>query len=314
MNALDRCVPVLRRVARHVSDARKTYGLLAAIAGGFLVPQAYFLVFLVKYLIVFMLFFAFFDIDVRATIPPRDIAAILTANVAIPLAVYLCVRPFSGYLALAGFMTAISPTATAAPVVIGFLGGRVGYVAAAVLLTNVAIALLLPFLLTLTGITPGHPTWLSVGAVLLVVFVPLLASQTLRRTVPGAAAVLRRFATLPFYAWLAVLFLATSSASHFIRTSFTGSWLQLMGIALLSLVICVANFGIGYLIGGKGYARESSQALGQKNTMFTVWYSLAFMSPLIALGPTCYVIYHNLYNSYQMLGRSKGGTPLSEGT
>ena len=43
-------------------------------------------------------------------------------------------------IALAGFFAGITPTAIAAPVIISFLRGRVEYVVAAFLLTNVVIA------------------------------------------------------------------------------------------------------------------------------------------------------------------------------
>ena len=50
-------------------------------------------------------------------------------------------------IALAAFFTGISPTATAAPVIVGLLRGRVEYVATAFMLTNLTIAALMPFML-----------------------------------------------------------------------------------------------------------------------------------------------------------------------
>ena len=54
------------------------------------------------------------------------------------------------------------------------------------------------------------------------------------------------------------------------------------------------------MIGGREFSREGSQSLGQKNTTFTIYLALTYASPLIALGPTCYVIWHNLWNSWQL--------------
>ena len=56
----------------------------------------------------------------------------------------------------------------------------------------------------------------------------------------------------------------------------------------------------GALIGGRRYWQESSQALGQKNNSFVIWIALTFINPLVAMGPTFYVLYHNLYNSFQI--------------
>jgi BASS family bile acid:Na+ symporter len=74
----------------------------------------------------------------------------------------------------------------------------------------------------------------------------------------------------------------------------------LVEIALASLLVCVASFTIGRWIGGREFPRESSQSLGQKNTTFTIYLALAYASPVVALGPTCYVIWHNLWNSWQL--------------
>ena len=71
-------------------------------------------------------------------------------------------------------------------------------------------------------------------------------------------------------------------------------------IAGMSLIICVINFGLGYLIGGKEFKREASQTLGQKNTTFTIVLASTFSSPLAAMGPTFYVLWHNLWNAFQL--------------
>jgi BASS family bile acid:Na+ symporter len=69
---------------------------------------------------------------------------------------------------------------------------------------------------------------------------------------------------------------------------------------VVSLLVCIANFALGRLIGGKEFHREASQTLGQKNTAYTIYLALTYANPLIALGPTFYVIWHNLWNSWQL--------------
>ena len=289
------------RIAR---GGGKTLGPLVAIGCGILVPQAAPLAFLIQYLIMFMLFCSFIDLSVSANIFSRSIALLVVANVAIAVGVYFCLLPFDKSLALTGFITAISPTATVAPVIIGLIGGQVGYVVAAVLLTNVSIALLLPLLVSVGGAMTGEPTWAPFLAVLLVVFVPLLAAQGTRIFAPRLTTRIKRVSGFVFYVWMLVLFLATSNASNSIRTSSHVSTLHLLSIVGLSMAICVINFVVGYVIGRPRFGREASQALGQKNTMFTIWFSLTYLSPIVALGPTFYVIFHNLYNSYQLFDHS----------
>ena len=59
----------------------------------------------------------------------------------------------------------------------------------------------------------------------------------------------------------------------------------LTGIAKLSLAICVANFSLGALFGGRRYLQESGQVLGQKNNSFVIWIALMFKNPLVAIYP-----------------------------
>ena len=45
---------------------------------------------------------------------------------------------------------------------------------------------------------------------------------------------------------------------------------------------------------------SGGQALGQKNTGFAIWMSFAFLNPLAAVGPGSYVLWQNLFNSWQL--------------
>lgn len=303
----------VRDVLRHNT---KAIALAAAIAGGIFVPQAAALAGLIPYLIIGMLFFAFLTVPPQRRLPDRSILLVLIANLAIAGGVYAVLRPIDRELALTGFFTAVSPTATAAPVVIGLLGGAVEYAAAAVLVTNISVAILLPLFQVWHSGTYDVAAAAMLGATVAIVLGPLAASQLLQQRAPVTASWLRSHVKIAFWAWSVVLFLAVASASHFIRASADISLAKIAPLAILSLLICIANFGIGYLTGLPKYGREASQSLGQKNTMLTVWFSLAYCSPLIALGPTFYIIFHNIYNSYQLLKHSKDSftaTDLSEG-
>ena len=84
------------------------------------------------------------------------------------------------------------------------------------------------------------------------------------------------------------------------------SWLLGVGLvlALLSAAICFVNFYFGRFIGGRRYRREASQVLGQKNTTLTIFLALTYANPLVALGPTFYVIWHNAWNACQLQMRA----------
>ena len=98
--------------------------------------------------------------------------------------------------------------------------------------------------------------------------------------------------------WLVTLFIVSAKASNFLRNDNTASLITLAVIALISLIIAVLNFGIGVCLGHPDHWRESGQALGQKNLSFTIWIALTFVNPLVAMGPTFYIIYHHAYNAW----------------
>ena len=78
------------------------------------------------------------------------------------------------------------------------------------------------------------------------------------------------------------------------------SKLQILGVAVVSLVLCIGNFYFGKYLSPKRFRRETSQLLGQKNTTFTMYLALTYAGPLVAMGPIFYVLWHNTWNAYQM--------------
>jgi bile acid:Na+ symporter, BASS family len=207
-------------------------------------------------------------------------------------------------LALVAFMLAISPTAMAAPVITTFLNGRVDYVISSTLVTNIIVALLLPVLLpAIAKQNLEISAWKILTTNLNIIAVPLVLSQ-LVRLFPFEKALIK-VKTLSFYGWLLAIYLATAKATYFITHESNFSLYTIGAIAFVSFLVCLLNFSIGRFLGRPTLTQESSQALGQKNTMFTIWISLTFLNPLVTLGAMFYVIYQNLYNSYLLLNNAK---------
>jgi BASS family bile acid:Na+ symporter len=139
----------------------------------------------------------------------------------------------------------------------------------------------------------------------IVILVPLALAQGLRAAAPGWTRAILRYRGISFYLWMGALFLITANASHFLLNQWHAEGaanLRLLGqLALTAAVICTVNFALGWKLGGSGgVAREVSQSLGQKNTMLTIWIALMYANPLVALGPTFYVLCHNSYNAWQL--------------
>ncbi len=279
----------------------KVLGLLLAMLFGALLPQFHTLSFLMQYLLMTMLFFAFLDIDMRPKSVHKGVVWVLLANLSIAFLGYWLVSFFDINLALAAFMTAIAPTAISSPVIISFIEGRVEYVVASVLLTNVSMALVVPFALPfLVGATIQISVWEVLQPVLVVMFVPLILARVAMRLPQKAQTLIRKGKRYSFPIWLLNLFIISAKAADFLGKEHSASLGALTAVALVSLGICAINFALGAWLGGAQYRQEASQALGQKNNSFVIWVALTFLNPLIAMGPTFYVLYHNLYNSWQI--------------
>lgn len=280
----------------------RTLALLGALGGGVLVPQAHVALPAVRWIIIGMLFLVFLQTRFsRESVQPSH-ASLLLANLAMGGLGFLAGSAVGDRnVALAGFFAGITPTAAAAPVIMRFLKGRVDYVITSFLLSNLTVAGLLPLLLPwVLGRSTPDLFARVMGTVALLVFLPLAAALATRRVFPRSAQWPARLGTASFMAWCVSLFIITANASDFLRHQTDVPARQAWIVAALSAAICAANFSLGKIIGGKSFTREASQSLGQKNTSFTIYVALTYSNPLVALGPTCYVLWHNLWNSWQL--------------
>jgi BASS family bile acid:Na+ symporter len=280
----------------------RTTALLAAMTLGALLPQAHAAAGAIRWLVMGMLFLVFLQTRLSREAVHRSHLVLLAANLAGGFAAWGLGWLVGGReVALAAFFSGITPTAAAAPVVTSFLRGRVDYVIAAFLLTNLFVSALLPGLLPLVL---GHATpeaFVQVlGSVGLVVFGPLGAAWLLRKMHAAAAGWPQHLRNVSFGMWVLALFLITANASHFLHRHPELPRGALGKIAATTAVVCAGNFALGRVIGGREFAREASQSLGQKNTSFTIYLAFAYANPLVALGPTFYVVWHNLWNSWQL--------------
>ena len=286
--------------------------MLATMALGALFPQAHVFSFLIQYLLMVMLFFSFLDIEFRLQTFQKSILWILFANIMVAFISYGLLASFDTTLALTAFMTAIAPTAIAAPVIMSFIKGHIEYVVAAVLVTNISSAIIipvtLPFLLGAQA-EVQITVWEVLEPVVIVMFVPLILARLVSYIPMGTRRFLRTGKRFSFAIWLLNLFLISANASSFLRQEDASSFNTLLVIALISLVLCMINFGLGAVLGGRQNWQEASQSLGQKNLSFVIWIALTFINPLVAMGPTFYILFHHLYNSWSIYRFEKQRNP-----
>lgn len=257
--------------------------------------------FLIKYIVMIMLFFSFLEIDsYRNKYLYFEALKIFFLMVVIALFFYLIINLFwDQELAVIAFLVAITPTATAAPVVMSLTRKDVSYVTTSIILTNFLVAIFLSFLLPLITDTSKNISTLGILVpTLMIVVIPFIFCQFLKKISSQTINFFLRVRWISFYFWLTVLYLATSKTVFYIRHQQSYQIQRIIQIALISLSICIVSFTVGRIIGKPKYSWESSQSLGQKNTMFMVWVGIEFLNPITALGSMFYVLYQNLYNSY----------------
>ena len=280
----------------------RTFAIILALAVGALCPWAAVASPGIPATVAAMLFIVFLGTPARNARLSIVHGRLLLANIAIAGAAYATGRLLGDKdVALAGFFAGIAPTAAAAPVVVGLLGGDVAFVVAAFLVSNLCIAGLLALVLPpLLGLTAGIEILGIARSIGLVVFAPMLAAALLRRIHPASHTWPRRLGNVSFSLWVLTLFLITAKASHYLRHETAGADGAVWSIAGLTALVCGCSFAVGHWLGGPVHRREASQSLGQKNTTFTIYLALAHASPLVALGPTCYVLWHNLWNAWNL--------------
>jgi bile acid:Na+ symporter, BASS family len=280
----------------------RTASIIVAFLLGALIPQAYVASGAILWLIMGMLFVVFLGTTWSRASLQRSHLILLAVNLVMGFAGFALGWLVGGRdVALAAFFAGIAPTAAAAPVIISFMRRDVTYVTAAFILTNLVVAALLPVLLPwVLGSVDATLLLRIARSVSLLIFVPLTLALLLRKFHPPALAWPARLRDVSYGAWMVTLFLVMANASHFLRTQSGTPRIIIIEIAAVTLTICAINFALGRLIGGRTHAAEASQSLGQKNTSFTLLLALTYANPLVALGPTCYILWHNLWNTWQL--------------
>jgi len=279
----------------------KTLLLIVTILLGIIFPIGHSYAFLIKYLLMIMLFFSFLQMEVSRKDFKYNHLVLLGANIGVPVLSYLLLKPMSLQLAQAVFITAIAPTAVASPIIINILKGKIEFAVISILLTNFVIAFLLPFLLPLFLNSGSDISTLDVLFPVSEVFlIPYILALLVKKYTIKIKTELSKLNKYVFYILVININLGTSKASYYIRQEMSFSDPLIYQIAIASLILCVLFFYLGRLTGPKDLKIESSLSLGQKNNGFTVWVALTFISPLAVLGPVFYILFQNIYISWQL--------------
>ena len=228
-----------------------------------------------------------------------------------------CFPEFDGRILIESAMLCIiCPTATAAAVVTGRLGGDMPGLTTYTVLINITAGLLVPLMIPLVHPEDGVPFSTAFSMIMAKVFplliCPCLAAWLVRYLMPKVHNWLTKFSNLAFYLWGIALTIAIATTTKSIIHSTTSIYYEI-GIALVSLLCCAIQFFIGKKIGKRYNASiTAGQSLGQKNTVFAIWMGYTFMTPATSIAGGFYCIWHNAYNSWQLYRKEKS-TPGSSG-
>ncbi len=288
------------------------------------------------WLIFFMLFFTFCKVN------PLDLRlhkwhwAVLFAQLFFSFATYagvLCLT-HNKILAQGLLMCFIMPTATAAPIIAGKLGGSIQNLTTFTLLSNFATAIIVPA--TFPLINPAADmTFLPAFLLILSRVAPLLlgpffAAWLLRliykwRTKKDFV-LSKQAAQVPFYLWVASIVVLMAVVTNTTISNFQFQISNILILLVSSFFACLIQFGLGKLIGwclpaaskGTDYqdvlinpaaapttmagvsSITAGQAFGQKNTSLGVWMANTYLDPMASLGAAAYIIWQNIFNSVQL--------------
>lgn len=295
-------------------------------------------------LIFFMLFFTFCKVN------PVDLRLhrwhwfVLLSQLLLTVGSYYLLLPIDAVLAQGVMLCFIMPTATAAPIIAGKLGGSIQSLTSFTLLSNVATALIVPVFFPIVN-PSADMTFIVASLTILRKIAPLLLGPFLlawawrliydgvqkRRHTDKRFHLPRSLASMPFYLWAFSLVILMADITH---TLIYDDYNYLIAICQTvgALLSCLIQYFVGKRIGqrfpsyphGQDYADvlvegakpiedvhqitriSAGQAFGQKNTTLGIWMAHTYLNPISAIGAAAYIVWQNLFNSWQLARAAHG--------
>lgn len=309
---------------------------LSMLIGALLYPWLVPLKPLLPWLIFFMLFFTFCKVN------PLDLRlhkwhwVVLAVQLLFSFATYTGILYFTHdpILAQGLLMCFIMPTATAAPIIAGKMGGSIQNLTTFTLLSNFATAIIVPATFPLINPAADMSFWpaflLILSRVAPLLLAPFFAAWCLRiayqKTTRRAFVLPVKLAVVPFYLWVSSIIVLSAVVTETVVLSYAALLSTMLWLLLGSFIACLAQFGLGKLIGyylpapskGRDYqdvlinpaaapktmagvsSITAGQAFGQKNTSLGVWMANTYLDPMASLGAAAYIVWQNIFNSAQL--------------
>lgn len=232
----------------------------------------------------------------------------------------------------------LMPTATAAPIIAGKLGGSIQNLTSFTLLSNIATAIIVPLFFPVVNPSAGieftTAFWMILKKISPLLLGPFFAAWLLRigynfyqrkKGSNKTFTLSKKWATMPFYVWVMTLIVLMADLTYTLIHQEYSYWT--IGILCVgSIATCLLQFWLGRRIGlrfpattkgedyrdvlinpeAANYSMEqvsritAGQAFGQKNTTLAIWMAQAYLVPVASMAPAAYIIWQNLFNSIQL--------------
>ncbi len=198
----------------------------------------------------------------------------------------------------------IGPSASAAPVVVGKLGGNINTMTTYTILSSLVAAVLIPVVFPIlepsAGIGFVAAFLVILEKVAIVLLLPLLLGWIVKHWMPRLQQRIASMPNLSFYFWAVSLSITTGITVKNIVHSQAGVGL-LLSIAAATFLLCFVQFAVGRAIGRwLGEEINAGQGLFQKNTALSIWVAYMYLNPVASVGAGCYVLWQNIINSFEI--------------
>lgn len=265
--------------------------------------------FLTPWLIFAMLFITFCRLEPKKMRITGLSLSLLAVQLGGAVAVYLALLPVSVDVAQGAFICVFCPTATAAPVITGMLGGNISRLATFSLMSNMAVAVTAPAAFTLMGTTEidfAESVSTIALRVLPLILGPLVTALVLKGVAPSVHRRISSSQSIGFYLWAVSLIIVVGRAVSFVMKEPPSRIPELVALALVAGVVCIVQFVAGRRIGRRyGDRIAGAQGLGQKNTVLAIWMALTYLNPVTSVAPAAYIAWQNTINSLQIYLKQK---------
>lgn len=281
------------------------------ITGALAYPLLIHIRFLMPYLLFLILLITFSKISFKDLRYEPLHGWLLFIQLAGSILLFAALYPFNKYIAESAMLCLIAPTATAAAVVTGKLGGSVSCLTAYTILSSILTAIMVPLFFPFVASLPpdidihtDNNFFVSVFRILSRVFpiiiLPLILAWFIRHFIPKLHSQMLKISGASFYLWGISLTIVTAVTVDTLIKNTDKGVIEVLTI-LIGLVTCCLQFYLGKRIGSRYNERISGgQGLGQKNTILIIWISQVYLNPVASLAPCSYVIWQNILNSWQL--------------